>query len=133
MREQKEELGLEALTKHIRGTYAEHYQTKNGNETIDTIVKMYGTDFIKANIFKYLARYGKKDGNNPKDLLKLMHYGILLYYYDHKPKGETKVDVKVDITEDDGFILAPMNTIMTEPPYYAGWYDKVVETRKEVK
>ena len=32
----------------------------------------------KANAIKYLCRYGKKDGRNRKDLLKGVHYVILL-------------------------------------------------------
>ena len=35
-------------------------------------------DFCQANAIKYLARYGKKNGKNRKDLLKAVHYVILL-------------------------------------------------------
>ena len=35
-------------------------------------------DFCEANAIKYLARYGKKNGKNRKDLLKAIHYVILL-------------------------------------------------------
>ena len=35
-------------------------------------------DFCQANAIKYLCRYGKKDGKNRKDLLKAIHYVILL-------------------------------------------------------
>ena len=31
-----------------------------------------------ANAIKYLARFGKKNGRNRKDLLKAIHYIILL-------------------------------------------------------
>jgi hypothetical protein len=30
---------------------------------------------------KYLARYGKKDGRNRKDLLKAIHYIVLMMHY----------------------------------------------------
>ena len=35
-------------------------------------------DFCQANAIKYLCRYGKKDGRNRKDLLKAVHYIVLL-------------------------------------------------------
>ena len=35
-------------------------------------------DFCQANAIKYLCRYGKKDGKNRKDLLKAIHYVVLL-------------------------------------------------------
>ena len=34
--------------------------------------------FAESNAIKYLARYGKKNGKNRKDLLKAVHYVILL-------------------------------------------------------
>ena len=38
----------------------------------------------KANAIKYLARYGKKNGKNRKDLLKAVHYVILLMSEDEE-------------------------------------------------
>ena len=38
---------------------------------------------------KYLARYGKKDGKNRKDLLKAMHYIILMMYAEDTNNDET--------------------------------------------
>ena len=35
-------------------------------------------DFCQANAIKYLCRYGKKAGRNRKDLLKGIHYIVLL-------------------------------------------------------
>jgi hypothetical protein len=35
-------------------------------------------DFCQANAIKYLCRYGKKSGKNRKDLLKAIHYIVLL-------------------------------------------------------
>ena len=34
----------------------------------------------RDNALKYLLRYGKKDGKNKKDLLKAIHYIILMMY-----------------------------------------------------
>ena len=35
-------------------------------------------DFCQAKAIKYLCRFGKKDGRNRKDLLKAVHYIVLL-------------------------------------------------------
>ena len=34
----------------------------------------------RDNALKYLLRFGKKEGKNPKDLYKAMHYIILMLY-----------------------------------------------------
>ena len=34
-----------------------------------------------SNIIKYAMRYGKKDGYNKKDLMKIIHYTILLWHF----------------------------------------------------
>ena len=38
----------------------------------------HGEGFCLGNIIKYAQRYGKKDGRNEQDLLKILHYGIIL-------------------------------------------------------
>ena len=60
-------------------------------------------DFCQANAIKYLCRYGKKAGKNRKDLLKAIHYIVLLMSSEDK---DNKLDEKVEITpfklnEDD--------------------------------
>ena len=37
----------------------------------------HGEGFCIGNILKYSQRYGKKEGKNRKDLLKVIHYGIM--------------------------------------------------------
>jgi hypothetical protein len=39
-----------------------------------------------GNILKYAQRYGKKDGKNRKDLMKVIHYAIIQLYQDHYTK-----------------------------------------------
>ena len=38
----------------------------------------HGEGFCIGNIIKYAQRYGKKDGKNEQDLLKIIHYAIIL-------------------------------------------------------
>lgn len=60
----------------IDGTYSSHYAGRT--QATDTIVDSgHGTGFIIGNIIKLSRRYGKKDGYNRKDLLKIIHYSML--------------------------------------------------------
>ncbi len=40
----------------------------------------HGEGFCIGNIMKYAQRYGKKNGKDRKDLLKVIHYGIMALY-----------------------------------------------------
>ena len=54
-------------------------ETKDGFQVQDMLRQLgIDKDFCQANAIKYLCRYGKKDGKNRKDLLKAIHYIILL-------------------------------------------------------
>ena len=63
---------------YIRSTYDAHY-SKNKIQTTEFVFDAnHGEGFCIGNIIKYAQRYGKKDGYNEKDLLKIVHYGIIL-------------------------------------------------------
>ena len=72
---------------YIRSTYDAHY-SKNKIETTEFVFDAdHGEGFCIGNIIKYAQRYGKKDGYNEKDLLKIVHYAIILLgkkHYDTK-------------------------------------------------
>ena len=45
-----------------------------------------------GNIQKYWKRYGKKEGKNKKDLLKIIHYAIvMLHIHDEKEEKNAAV------------------------------------------
>lgn len=68
------------IKKYIISTYNQHYAHGKYQAT-DTIVDAgYGEGFCMGNIFKYAKRFGKKEGKNRKDLLKIIHYSILMLY-----------------------------------------------------
>jgi hypothetical protein len=54
-------------------------------------------DFCQANAIKYLARYGKKNGKNRKDLLKAIHYIVLLMTSEDEDNDNSK---PVSISEE---------------------------------
>ena len=75
-----EERIIEEISRYIKGTYGEHYSTtKDGVQVQDMLRHLnIDKDFCQANAIKYLCRYGKKSGKNRKDLLKAIHYIVLL-------------------------------------------------------
>jgi len=79
MKYSEEKILLE-VSQYIEGTYNQHYSTdKDGFQVQDMLRHLdIDKDFCQANAIKYLCRYGKKDGKNRKDLLKAIHYIILL-------------------------------------------------------
>ena len=78
---------LKDIEEYVSGTYQGHY-TGNSHEfrKVQTIDLMASKDlaaaFCQANIIKYGSRYGNKDGKNKKDLLKVIHYAMLLAHFD---------------------------------------------------
>ena len=61
----------------------QHAQFRNV-QTIDLMAsKELAAAFCQANILKYGSRYGNKDGKNKKDLMKVIHYAMLLLHFDN--------------------------------------------------
>jgi hypothetical protein len=74
-----EDIVLQVLSKYIDDTYSQHY-AKGGIQATEFIFSSgHGEGFCIGNILKYAQRYGKKEGKNPADLLKVIHYAIMLY------------------------------------------------------
>ena len=69
---------LKKLELYIDKTYDQHYGTDKIQATEFIIDSGYGEGFCIGNIIKYAKRYGKKAGKNELDLLKIMHYTIIL-------------------------------------------------------
>ena len=65
---------------YIDGTYGEHYSINKYQATEFIIDGGHGEGFCIGNVMKYAQRYGKKDGYNRKDLMKIIHYAIIAMY-----------------------------------------------------
>jgi GGDEF domain-containing protein len=79
----KEDENLEELKKYIDATYSQHYAQTKLQATEIIVDAGHGEGFFIGDIIKYALRYGKKEGNNKKDLLKIIHYSIIqLYVHD---------------------------------------------------
>jgi len=72
-----EDIILQELKKYIDATYSEHYSINKFQATEFIMDSGHGEGFCIGNIMKYVQRYGKKDGYNRKDLLKVLHYTIM--------------------------------------------------------
>ena len=68
---------LKELQQYVDATYQEHYSQNKFQATEFIMDSGHGEGFCIGNIMKYAQRYGKKDGRNRKDLLKVIHYGIM--------------------------------------------------------
>lgn len=72
------------IMNYVNTTYKSHYaQTKNYQATEIIIDQGHGTGFCMGNILKYAQRYGKKEGRNKDDLMKVIHYAIIQLSQDH--------------------------------------------------
>ena len=80
---------LKEIQTYVDSTYDQHYATGKIQSTEFILDTGHGLGFTIGNIIKYAQRYGKKDGFNKKDLLKVVHYAIMALSI-HKGEYETK-------------------------------------------
>ena len=86
-----EDVILKELTDYIAGTYNQHYSAGDDKiQTLDLIEACGdGESFCRSNILKYASRYDKK-GTARRDILKILHYAVLLMHFNDKnAKRET--------------------------------------------
>jgi len=76
----EENTHIQELEDYINNTYGQHYATDKYQATDVIIDSGHGEGFCIGNIMKYAKRYGNKEGKNRKDLLKILHYGIIMLY-----------------------------------------------------
>ena len=76
---------LKELQEYISGTYNQHYSAGDDKiQTLDLIEACGdGEAFCRSNILKYASRYDKK-GTSRRDILKIMHYAVLLMHFNDK-------------------------------------------------
>ena len=87
---------LKELKEYIVGTYNQHYSASwiNAEEdkiqTLDLIEACGdGESFCRGNILKYASRYDKK-GTARRDIMKILHYAILLMHFNDKNASPTE-------------------------------------------
>jgi hypothetical protein len=88
----EEDVILKEIRDYLGGTYKAHYAGEEGKaQTLDLIESIGDAEpFCRSNAIKYLSRFGKKNGKSRLDILKAIHYCILLYHFSgitKQPKG----------------------------------------------
>ena len=93
---------LKELQEYIDNTYSQHYSHKNFQATEFIIDSGHGEGFCIGNILKYGQRYGKKNGKDRKDLLKVIPYGIMsLYVHDLHNENKELNDLGITMENDN--------------------------------
>mgnify|MGYP004007118611 FL=1 len=85
-----EDKTLNELEKYIDSTYDMHYSKSKFQATEFIIDSGHGEGFCIGNILKYAQRYGKKNGKNRADLLKVIHYAIIALNLNDGEVNETE-------------------------------------------
>ena len=85
-----EDRALLELKRYIDSTYDEHYSKNKFQATEFIIDAGHGEGFCIGNILTYAQRYGKKNVKDRRDLLKVIHYGIMALYL-----NETELDNEI--------------------------------------
>ena len=72
---------LEEIRKYLEGTYSAHYVGVGNIQTMDNW-KARGSAKTTCldTASKYLDRFGKKNGENPQDIIKAIHYCIFILH-----------------------------------------------------
>ena len=75
---------IKELKQYVDKTYESHYANGVKRQATEIIIDQgHGTGFCMGNILKYAQRYGKKEGRNKNDLMKVIHYAIIQLSTDH--------------------------------------------------
>ena len=72
------------LLKYVNSTYEQHYSKNKFQATEFIIDGGHGEGFCIGNIMKYAQRYGNKNGCNRQDLLKVIHYALIMLHVHDK-------------------------------------------------
>lgn len=81
---------VDEIRNYVDSTYQQHYSSNKYQATEFILDSGHGTGFCMGNILKYAQRYGRKEGYNRKDLMKIIHYAIIqLHNHDTNNLGET--------------------------------------------
>ena len=79
----QEDKTLKEIEQYLTSTYHQHYTSQESKtQTLDLIESIGDAEpFTRSNAIKYLSRFGKKGGKSKLDILKAIHYCILLYHF----------------------------------------------------
>tara|TARA_R110000824_G_scaffold65001_2_gene169658 strand:+ start:165 stop:437 length:273 start_codon:yes stop_codon:yes gene_type:complete len=86
-----EDIILKDIQSYIENTYGGHYVGKDQVQIVDLWASLGNVDTTARDVaMKYLMRYGKKDGYNEKDLLKAIHYIVMMIHFRRKDETHSE-------------------------------------------
>ena len=87
----EEDKTLKEIEQYLSSTYHSHYTSEQSKtQTLDLIESIGDAEpFCRSNAIKYLSRFGKKNGKSKQDILKAIHYCVLLYHFAGLHKNTT--------------------------------------------
>jgi hypothetical protein len=81
---------LKEVSEYISNTYTGHYSAGNV-QTLDLLDACGDAEaFCRSNVLKYASRYDRK-GSARKDIIKIIHYGILLLSFNDKRERSNRI------------------------------------------
>ena len=84
---------LKEVSEYISNTYTGHYSAGNV-QTLDLIDACGDAEaFCRSNVLKYASRYDRK-GSARKDIIKIIHYGILLLSFNDKRERSNRIQAE---------------------------------------
>ena len=86
-----EDKACKELMEYINTTYDAHYSTDKYQATDMIIDAGHGEGFCMGNIMKYAKRYGRKNGKDRTDLMKILHYAVIML---HINEQESENEIK---------------------------------------
>ena len=86
-----EENLINELKQYVDKTYNEHYSLNKFQATEFIIDSGHGVGFTVGNVMKYAQRYGKKSGRNRQDILKVLHYALIMLHVHDKETNTNDV------------------------------------------
>ena len=91
MKKYSEDEILREIEDYISNTYRGHYSVGNG-QTLALIDSVGDAEaFCRSNVLKYASRYDRK-GSARKDIIKIIHYGMLLLHFNDKREKADRIN-----------------------------------------
>ena len=92
---------IREIQEYVDKTYSQHYAGSNNRDVVDDWEDVgIAKEAFQSNIIKYAKRFGKKDGDNPKDIMKIIHYSIFLLNELQQNDGSQTINI-----EDETFTI----------------------------
>jgi hypothetical protein len=99
-----EDVNFQKVIDYVSGTYGEHYAHEVNGKNIQVIDMWEGLGSLmttsRDTSLKYISRFGRKNGYNEKDLLKAIHYILLMMYAAREEMGTTVEPARPKTTQD---------------------------------